>query len=271
MFDYALRFLRLQYEQCLDLVSGNDFYTLYANEKWRHSLQVSGAGNYLLKRINFLKDKSEQYIDMLKSAILLHDFCRFSEIAQAFHGKKSYDHGVAAAKFLEYTPLFDDIRIRLPIKHHGHLMEDLYKDEEYQNLPQNLQNEVEKICFIIRDADKIANLNLFTHEEEYRILFFGYDNYRHPQYGKISEEIRKHSDEVETLPRFANASVADRLAGLVSWYLDINYAYSLDYCTKTNSTDIIFKMFADLCQDKEFAEHYSDFVLNYLQNHEFLR
>ena len=37
----------------------------------------------------------------------------------------------------------------------------MYADDEYQNISnKKLQKEVEEICFIIRDADKIANLHI---------------------------------------------------------------------------------------------------------------
>lgn len=270
MFEYAKRLLKLQYEQCLQVVSGDEFYTLYTREKWRHSMQVAGAGNYLLKRISFLQDKTEEYKNLIKSAVLLHDICRFAEIEHMFHGNQNYDHGVEAYDFLRHTPLFDDIRIRLPIKHHGHLIDDLYADEEYKNLPSALREEVQKICFIIRDADKIANLNLFTHEEEYRSLFFGYKDYRNPKYGTISPFIKQNAFCLNTLPRLGNASAAERLAGLISWFLDINYRYALDFCAKTNSTDIMFALFKEICSDKDFAEKYTTFVQDYMHRHEFL-
>ena len=136
MLKKAMELLYLQYNQCMEVVKDDVYYRHYAEEKIRHSLQVAGAGNYLLRHIDWLKNKPAEYIEMVKTAILLHDVCRFAEIVKLYHGIEDYDHGIAAYEFLEHTPLFDDIRIRLPIKHHGHLIKELYADVEYQDLPE---------------------------------------------------------------------------------------------------------------------------------------
>lgn len=272
MLKYAFDLLKLQYEQCLAVVNGNEYYSKYAKEKWRHSLQVAGAGNYLVKRIEWLQERPQSYREMVKSAVFLHDVCRFAEIEHLYHGIKGYDHGVGAYEFLKHTPLFDDIRIRLPIKHHGHLISELYADEEYRNITDNdLKQEIAKICFIVRDADKIANFNILTLNENYRSLFFLQKDYMNPQNGHISDIIRTNAGKMSTLPRLADPSSADLIAGYFSWLLDINYQYSLDFCNKLGITDKIIRLFSQICIDKDFVREYTKFVCDHLQRHQFLR
>ena len=268
MIEQAMKLLYSQYDTCMDVVKNDKFHSYYAEEKIRHSLQVAGAGNYLVRHIEWLKNKPEEYVDMVRTAVLLHDVCRFSEIADRFRGVRNYDHGVAAYEFLRYTPLFNDIRIRLPIKHHGHLIRDLYADAEYQSLDSALQQEVERICFVIRDADKIANFNLVTHEPYFLPLFFDLDRETKDEDFMISDTVRANAFVEDTIP-FPINTIADRAAAFLSWYMDINYQAAIDYCQKLGVTELMFAMFAKYCKDAEFKAKYAEFVRGYLQKHKF--
>ena len=269
MLKSATELLYLQYNQCLEVVGNDKFYAYYAEEKIRHSLQVAGAGNYLVRHIEWLKDKPEKYIEMIRTAVLLHDVCRFTEISRLYRGEKKYDHGVAAYEFLGRTPLFDDIRIRLPIKHHGHFIEQLYTDAEYQNLPAELREEVQKICFIVRDADKIANFNMVTHEPYFLPLFIDINRELKPEDMAISEHVWQTAFVENTVP-YPFYTVADRATSFLSWYLDINYRAALDYCDKLGITDLMFAMYDKYCGDATFKQKYVPFVKNHLSTHRFL-
>lgn len=272
MLKYAWQLLDLHFNECFEIVKDNDFYRGYALEKLRHSKQVVGAGNYIIPKINWLKNKASGYIDMVNSAVLLHDVCRFTEIVYRFHDNNNYDHGVGACELLKNTPMFNDIRIWLPIKHHGHIIEDLYNDEEFQNIrDEECRKEVELICFIIRDADKIANLNMFINEPDMTELFLGKGNGDIYKDGQISAIVKEQAFKETTTPRFKDASKADRAAGYLSWFMDINYKYSIDYCAKLNIIDNIFDTFEKICKDDIFREDYKNFVRRYLSSHEFLR
>ena len=268
MLKHAMELLYLQYRQCIEVVGNDKFYRYYADEKIRHSLQVAGAGNYLVRHIERFKNKSEEYIQMVRTAILLHDVCRFTEIAKDYHGIKQYDHGVAAHNFLDYTPLFDDIRIRLPIKHHGHLIQELYKDEEYLRLNADLQREIEAICFVVRDADKIANFKMITGEPYFLPLFMNIDRPLTADDLKISAHIWQNAFQLNTVPK-PFYTIGDRVTSLFSWYLDINYQASLDFCNKLNVTEKVFAMFDKYCGDEEFKQKYTAFVREYMNTHKF--
>ena len=140
MLEEAWQLLKSNFDECCEIVKGNKFYYGYALEKWRHSKQVAGAGNYIISKVEWLKDKSAEYVEMVRTAVLLHDVCRFTEITYRYNGGDKYDHGVEAAAFLKQIPLFNDIRIWLPIKHHGHRIEYLYNDDEYKNIITSIIN-----------------------------------------------------------------------------------------------------------------------------------
>lgn len=272
MLQEAWQLLELQFNECLKIVKDDEFYRGYTMEKWRHSKQVAGAGNYIIPKIEWLKEKSAEYVEMVRTAVLLHDVCRFTEIEYRFNNKGKYDHGVGASELLKHTPMFNDIRIWLPIKHHGHRIEDLYNDEVYQNIAdKSLQKEVELICFIIRDADKIANLNMMINESNVLHLFLGNGTGDKVKDGQVSKIVKDFAFREDTTPRFEGATQGDHITSYLSWFFDINYKYSIDYCRKLNIISGLIKMFEKYCSDDEFKREYIDFVNKYIQNHDFLR
>lgn len=270
MLQKAMDLLYLQYYQCMEVVHNDNYHSYYALEKIRHSLQVAGAGNYLLKHIEWFENKSAEYIEMVRTAVLLHDVCRFSEIAKSCRGVQKYDHGVSAYEFLKHTPLFDDIRIRLPIKHHGHLIQELYADTEFQNLAESLRQEIEKICFVIRDADKIANFKMVVNEPYFLPLFMDNKQELTADDLQISEHILQNAFNKNTVPK-PFYTIGDRVTSLLSWYLDINYQASIDFCTKLGITDLIFAMFEKYCGNEEFKQNYISFVREYMNNHKYIK
>lgn len=272
MLKDAYKLLKEKSDECLCRVSGNDFFTGYAKEKIRHSLQVMGAGNYIIPRIEWLKQKDVTYINMVKSAVLLHDICRFDEIEQKCLYNRRIDHGVAGGEFLQTISEFSDIRIWLPIKHHGHMIEELYKDKDYRSISdKNLQQEIAQICFIIRDADKIANLRMLAYEDNMRYLFFGKKIVIPAVDGHISAPIREDLNKNMTLPRWDDATPADRMAGYLSWYYDINYQYAIDFCDSLQVTKKLMELFNWLCVDNDFKEPFMKQFTEFLQNHKYLR
>ena len=272
MLEDAYNLLKEKSDKCLQKVAHSEFFVGYTKEKIRHSYQVMGAGNYIIPRVEWLKTRDSAYIDMVKSAVLLHDICRFAEIEERCLHSRQIDHGLAGGEFLRTLPEFSDIRIWLPIKHHGHLIEDLYNDIEYKNIPSaELKQEVERICFIIRDADKIANLRMLAYEENLRYLFLGKKDIVPELDGHISKEVRNYFERTETFPRLGELSAADRMAGFLSWYYDINYQYSIDFCDKLKVTPRLVEMFKQLCVDEDCKQILLTKFADFLQHHQFLR
>lgn len=267
--DYKL--LQQQYKNGLEIVKKDDFFKKYTEEKWRHSMQVAGAGNYIIKRIKWLQNKDEKFIRMVKSAVLLHDVCRFTEIVYMFKQKGKYDHGVGASELLRNMPQFCDIRIWLPIKHHGHIIEKLYEDEEYQQIEDDkLRDEVKKICFIIRDADKIANLNMMIREKNVLPLFLGKENFVPEVDGIVSEMVRQTAFSGTTTPRSEDSGVADRMIGYLSWFTDINYRYSIEYCQKLGVIQAMLRMLDEYCIDQAFKTRFKQYISDFINTHEYL-
>ena len=174
LYESAGNLLKTEYEANKTAkILSNSFYTAYVEEKWRHSWQVAGAGNLILKNEPYFQGREAAFLEIAKTAVLLHDVFRFREARLKAEENKEVDHGVCGAAFLKTLPDFNNILITLPIKHHGHMIEVLYEDEEYQALPEGqLKDDVRHIAFLVRDADKIANWQILTNEfEQMRLVW----------------------------------------------------------------------------------------------------
>lgn len=274
MLKEAYDLLQQQYERCMQNVGDTPFLVGYANEKYRHSMQVMGAGNYLIKRVDWLKNKPAEFIELVKTSIFLHDIFRFREIELYKKGCRDFDHGFEGGEFLRTVPLFNDIRIWLSIRHHGHLIGELYADADYQNITdKNLQDEVRQICFLIRDADKIANLHMVANEPKVWELFFGekITKYNPKIDGKISEAVWQTAFDGTTVPRGAWATIADRVVSFLSWYMDINYQVAIEFCDKLNVNVKLLQIFDMYCSDEKFKRKYMEYFNNFLATHEYLK
>ena len=159
MLAEAKYLLKKTYLPAQEKLSTSRDWQAFAEEKYVHSLQVLGAGNYILGHEEFFINKSPEFIDLAKTVLVLHDIARFEEIVRRSQNITNYDHGVEGAKLLEDLPPFSNILITLPIKHHGHMIEDFYNDDAFKaiNDPQQIE-DVKNLIFLVRDADKIANL-----------------------------------------------------------------------------------------------------------------
>lgn len=266
----AYDLLESEFAKCMEQIKDDAFLDIYAKEKYRHSLQVAGAGNYLLRHVRYFQNKPAEFIELVKTAILLHDIARFYEIA-LLKQNKHIDHGVIGAQMLQNMPLFNDIRIWLPIRHHGHLIEELYADTEYQKISdKHLQKEVEQICFIVRDADKIANLHMLVNEADIRPLFLEKEKIDLEIDGKISETVKSAAFANGTIPRHLITTVADRVLSLLSWYKDINYQSAINFCDVLHITEGMILFMAQRCIDDDFVKQYTMHLKSYLQAHNFI-
>ena len=256
MLKEARNFLQDEFEKNYFIVKDNPYFATFAKEKIHHSLQVLGAGNYILRHEPWFADKNDNFIELAGTAILLHDIARFDEIREKYRKPQDFDHGVAGAKKLRQILLYDDIRITLPIKHHGHLIEEFYADVEYQNIDDdNLKEEVTNIIFAIRDADKIANFNLITHDLEIlEALFVPKPEKLKTNSRQISEDVLGNFYAHKTLDREKFKTQADYMLSYIAWIFDINYKSSLMFCRKLNIVHKLFKHMMFYHDNKELND-----------------
>ena len=269
MLKNALNLLYSEYERCLSIVKNSDFHIRYAEEKIHHSLQVLGAGNYIIKHEKWFQKQNEDFIDMVKTAVLLHDIARFEEIIGLWNKTPRIDHGVVGSKKLRDIPEYNDIRITLPIKHHGHVKEKFYEDEEYLAIKDDkLRDEVEHIFWLIRDADKIANFNIVCYEtEKYMPLFVPNPNQTPSSELKISSEVVGDFRRHKTVDYYLRQTAADHSLTFISWFFDLNYKASVTFCRKLNLVKLMFDGLQNYHNNKLLNEELRKEVDDFLNTH----
>lgn len=226
------------------------------NEKIKHSYQVLGTGLMLLSKEAAFSDCDNKELDFLKAIVLLHDIGRFYEGVVW-----NIDHGVYGAELLKNVELFNNNETYLPIKHHGHLIEEFYQDKLYLSLPQNEQNVIKKYIFLIRDADKLANFYLLYREfDEYGSLFFSqYDGVPNI----ISEEVLNQFMKHKSIDKKNVKNYADQALMSMACIYDLNFRYSFVFLKKMGVLNRLFDCIAKFWTAEErnlFEKEISLFV-----------
>jgi hypothetical protein len=226
-------------------------------EKSRHSYQVLGAGNMILKNEEIYKKENHLEIDLMKATVLLHDLGRFYE-AVCFN----VDHGVYGAGLLKDDVDFGVAKVNLAIKHHGHLIEELYEDEEYLKLDENEKNEVKKYIFLVRDADKLANFYLLAREfKDMEDLFFAPKNRTKDKTPtkKVLECFMGHT----SVDKRDVKSLSDQALMIMACVYDINYKASFEFLKKMGILEKLMNLFAKFWNEEDverYKKELFDFV-----------
>ena len=252
-----------EYKEAFEKVKESAYYKDFVNEKYVHSIQVMGAGNGIIKNEPYFQNQTPQFIEICRVAILLHDIYRFREmVTLCLTGKKS-DHGVQGAEFLKQFEEFNHLYITLPIKHHGHIIEDLYDDLEYQNLDEKTQDIVKHICFAVRDADKIANwYPLFVSDERFD-FWFSEKNKLNSE--KITDAVWKRFYQNKIVIRKDIKTSADDAIGTFAWLFDINYQYSIFYCKRLKIFEKMPNVLKKLNIKDDYITTLSEIIRKYLE------
>ena len=246
LYQKAKELLYEEYHKNFEIVKESPYHRCYVDEKIRHSLQVSGAGNGILKHEGYFQNRSEEFIDIAKTAILLHDIFRFNEVRILYETGNRIDHGAMGAEFLKQFPEFNNVLITLPIKHHGHMIEALYEDEEYQSITDDkLKQDVLHIAFAVRDADKIANWQIVTHEFDFvKKVWLPFPEDDSEKQGMLPPESWAYFSKQEVIPHGAvkTKTNAGELLSTLCWLFDMNYRYSVYYCNRLNLFTRFFRL-----------------------------
>lgn len=253
MLEDARKLLEQEYKKSLSAVKDSAYYTAYAEEKLHHSLQVSGAGNYIIKHEDFFRQRAPEFIETAKTAVLLHDIARFDEITARFLRGEKIDHGVAGYEKLSAISKYSHILVALPIKHHGHVKEAFYNDDEYKNITdKTLADDCNAIYCLIRDADKIANFNIVcTETEKYLPLFIPSSDEVLSKENILTSAVVDDFLKQKTVDYSLRRTRADYFLTFISWFFDLNYRASVVFCRRLNLLPKMFKLLERYHNDRE--------------------
>lgn len=223
--DRAKQILNNEYKEKYALAH-LDYQKDFMNEKIKHSYQVLGVGNVILKHEKCFAELDKNEHSYYQAVVLLHDVARFTEILEK--EKNNYiDHGIVGAQMLQQKKFFIDNADGLAIKHHGHLIEELYADDVYKALLEERKKQIQKLAFLVRDADKMANFYLLVSDfVRMKKLFFVPDRYKNPFCKVPSEKVLADFMAHKSIDRADMNSFADFTLMLLAWIFDLNYGYS---------------------------------------------
>lgn len=253
------KILNKVFADCLEKVKSEVFYETFANEKIKHSMQVVGAGNYILKNDKLFQNKDLEYMKLGKLVNLFHDIGRFKEIELLYQDPQSvHNHSYYSYEKLKELG-YSDLRLLLPIKQHGHLEDALEKDEEYRKIQdENLKCEIEELFFLVRDADKIANLYLIKHNKRvFEDLFFA-ELSEDAKYAPASPRVMAAFEKRINVPNCDRYSFTDRLLQIICFGFEIHYKPSYDYISQHGLFDNIIEIMRQYNPDKQLQKYVED-------------
>ena len=267
LYNQAKQLLEAEYKSNFEIVKESEYHRVFANEKILHSKQVAGAGNGILKNEPYFQNKSAEFIDIAKTSILLHDIYRFREIVNMYNNGKHIDHSVEGYKFLSAIETFNSPLITIPIKHHGHMIEDFYTDDEWININDSeLKKDIEHILFAVRDADKIANWHLMVNDVNTVKRLWAINNKTEDEQRFISENIWEFFKNEQIPPRENQKTTADNILNTIAWLFDINYNYSVVFCKRLRIFEKFDQMLRELGFEEEKIKEICLIVNNYITN-----
>lgn len=253
------------FEDCLNRVNGKTFFEGFAKEKIHHSMQVVGAGNYILKNTQTFRNRTPEFLKFGKLVNLYHDIGRFKEIellSEDIHSK--HDHGYYSYEILKNLG-YSDPRILLPVKQHGHLADALDNDEEFRNLTsEKMRREVRELYGLVKDADKIANLYLIkTDARIFKNLFFAHLS-DDEKYAPVSDKVLEYMENKSLVVSGDCRSFSDRLLQILCFAFEIYYRPSFDFIIRHGLFENIFSVMRIYNPDKKLQERIEAFIGKYI-------
>ena len=214
--------------------------------KYYHCLRVKDLCALIAKSENL----SSEDVALSKIIGLLHDYGRFYQWSEyhTFNDLKSVDHGDFAVErlfinneILKFWPNVKDFdEIFDAIKYHNKL-----------NVPEVLSDHNAKLCRILRDADKLDILYIWS-------------NVIHD----INETDKDITDKVkddfdkETLVNYENVKTDDdHLIQILSLVYDLNFKYSFKHL---KDYDLVNKLYERL-KNKQKYKYYFDKINDYIE------
>lgn len=267
--------LRSHYQKTYNQVKDVDFYRIYADEKIRHSLQVIGAGNFIIKHEKTFQNRDSDFIRCAVMAYLFHDIGRFQEIRDLYNEhlrtgecpckSPHIDHGLNGWNILKQIPPYADPRIIIPVKHHGHMIDDFYADQEYNSLSDsNLRRDIKQIIFLVRDADKIANLHLLKYDRQmFRDLFYS-DAKAYEKPCALTPQPLEVFLACRPVNRNLVVTKADRILNIIAWVFDLNYQPAFDFLLRFGCIDFLLDQLARVNNESNLQEKIANTLKNYI-------
>ena len=220
--------------------------------KIEHTKRVVDLSEFLAKTINL----NEEEIYVAKLIGLLHDIGRFKQWKEykTFADSKSIDHadlGVDILKDNNYLRKYNRL------KEYDDIILDSIKYHNKLNIPTNLSKDKEKFIKLIRDADKIDILYLYTTRD----ISLELDN-------EFSNDIYNSLINRKAINRKKVKNVTDRLSISLGFIFDINYYDSFKYLKEKNYYNKIIEMYKNKTNNEKLKKQLEEIKIvidNYIE------
>ncbi|MBR1648573.1 MAG: HD domain-containing protein [Alphaproteobacteria bacterium] len=264
MIHDELIFLKKEYRKAYEQTVGDELITSLINRKFVHSWRVFQNGMKIVK--SDLKDTDARFLDMSAKALIFHDIGRFSEAVNIHNNRRlgelgqKYDHGQMGAEILSSVKKYNDLKILLAVRHHGHIMEDFYNDSQYIALAEEDKKCTETLLKLVRDADKLDlyHLQIVNASIENDVFFNSLSE--DLKYCGVSDEVLKQFFCAKTILHSTIKNLPERILGCVSWQFDLNYPLTRKLYINNNYREVLLGLFDKYCTDKHLTEEITQFA-----------
>ena len=227
------------YREAMREVSEDSFYRYSIDHKFKHSVEVLHIGQTILHHTPELKNVSDEFMRLAETALLFHDVGRFSEAVKQYEAQKenvvitaasdTFDHGLLGYEILKHNSQYCDERILFAVKWHGKMMSKIMSSADWKKAQKSADFEdIKQILFLVRDADKLANLHHIKADNHLQKDLFFRQLSSEALNAPISPLVLKQFYENHSV-LFADVySFADRILYVLAWAYDLNYQTTKD-------------------------------------------
>jgi len=213
--------------------------------KFFHSYRVMDLCRQLAENLK-LSDE-DIYLAMIIG--LLHDYARFEQWTKykTFSDLKSIDHGDLAVKLL-----FEDNQIKKfnIDKKYYNIIYDAIKYHNKYSYPDNLEEQNELFCKIIRDADKldifylcsIGDIKLSTDDSD------------------ISQVINNGFYKNELLKKEDSNNINDDIILKLAMIFDLNFEYSINHLKNSGVINKLYEAIENKDKFKDYFAYAKEFI-----------
>ncbi len=230
------------------------------NHKYQHSVDVLHIGEKILENTPELKTADTKFKTFAKKALLFHDVGRFKEALNRYKKEKKHikiapsacDHGLIGYNLMKKNPAYNDMQILFALRYHGKMMEQVYRSLLFNKIKTSpKKNDILKILFLVRDADKLSNLKNIKKEDHLKKDVFYRQLCKDAKNAPLSESVKEQFLAKKTILFSTVYSFADRLLMVLSWIFDLNYEFTKETFVKNGYDKYLFSELKNYHHNKE--------------------
>lgn len=227
-------------EKFNEYVKNYDITDPMISYKYKHSIRVMN----IAKSIAISEKFDDEDIYLATLAGLLHDIGRFyqAKYYHTFIDQESIDHGDEGYRILD-EGLIDEFVSRGV---EAQIIMISTRNHNKKEIEDNLDARTERICRLVRDADKLDILEKQVLKSDNNI---------------IKKEILEEIYSKNIVNNYHCNTETDRILRMISWVFDFNYSYTFKYIKKNKIIDTKLELLGNSDEVKKLKE----FILNEIE------